>query len=484
MKSYREIFRSSAIIGSSSVINIAISIIRVKVLAVLLGPAGIGLLGVYQSIVGVATTVAGCGLGASGVRQLAASGDDAEVLEVVRRALLASNLLLGLIGMLVVWLVRDVIAEVIFEGAIQVNDVGWLGLGVLLSLIAASQTTLLQGLRRIGDLARVSVLSAVLTTVVGILCVYILGEAGVLWFVISSPAISIVVATYFAKRLPPPKEQYDWRRIQLQCQVMIKFGVPVMLGGLMNVGTQLFVLSLVIADMGIEAGGHFQASWAISITYVGFILAAMGTDYLPRLTAVIHSHEKAAQLVNEQGEMALLLGGAVILAMITMAPLVIYVLYSSEFEPAGEVLRWQMLGSVMKLIGWPMGFVVLAAGRGGLIIYTQFVWNAVFILCLYFLLEELGLLAIGVSFCVAYIVGSLNVWFVANKLIGIVPTRLNLALTFSILVGGSLIIFLADISPVWSLWIGLLITAAVAIVSVKRLDFLIDVSGWLKSKFG
>jgi PST family polysaccharide transporter len=265
---------------------------------------------------------------------------------------------------------------------------------------------------------------------------------------------------------------------------MIKFGVPVMLGGLMNVGTQLFVLSLVIADMGIEAGGHFQASWAISITYVGFILAAMGTDYLPRLTAVIHSHEKAAQLVNEQGEMALLLGGAVILAMITMAPLVIYVLYSSEFEPAGEVLRWQMLGSVMKLIGWPMGFVVLAAGRGGLIIYTQFVWNAVFILCLYFLLEELGLLAIGVSFCVAYIVGSLNVWFVANKLIGIVPTRLNLALTFSILVGGSLIIFLADISPVWSLWIGLLITAAVAIVSVKRLDFLIDVSGWLKSKFG
>lgn len=484
MKSHRQIFRTSAIIGGSSALNIAIGIIRVKVLAVLLGPAGIGLLGIYQNIMGVATTVAGCGLGTSGVRQLASSGEDVELLTVIRRALLLANLLLGLTGMLAVWLASDVIAEVVFNGAIQGSDVAWLGLGVLLSLIAVSQTTLLQGLRRIGDLARVSVLSALFTTVAGILCVYILGEAGVVWFVIASPAISIAVATYFTIRLPRPPANYDWGKIKQQCQVMMKFGVPVMLGGLMNVGTQLFVRSLITADLGIEASGQFQATWAISMTYLGFILGAMGADYYPRLTAVIHSPEKARQLVNEQGEMALLFGGAVILAMITMAPIIIYALYSSAFESAGEVLRWQMLGSVFKLIGWPMGFVMLAAGRSSLFVYTQFVWNAVFILCLYLLLDKIGLLAVGVGFCIAYVISAFNVWFVADKLIGIIPARFNLFFACFILVGGGGVIFLAGISLALSLWVGSLITAIVAIWSVWRLDRLIDIRGWLKGRFG
>ena len=477
MKSHREIFRSSAIIGGGQVLQIAIGIVRVKVLAVLLGPAGIGLLGIYQNITSVATTVAGCGLDNSGVRQLASSAGSEEVLTAVRRALLFSNVVLGLTGMWAVWLLREPIAQVGFNGAIPSNDVGWLGLGVFLALIASSQTTLLQGLRRIGDLARVGVLSALVASVVGILCIYKLGESGVVWFVIATPALSIVVATYFTKRLPQPESNYDWRRVRDQCQSMIKFGVPVMLAGLLNTGTLLFARSLILRELGIDASGHFQASWTISITYVGFILGAMGTDYYPRLTAAMHSPGNARQLVNEQGEMALLMGGAVVLAMITVAPLIMTALYSSAFKIAGEVLRWQMLGSVIKLIGWPMGFVVLASGRSGLFVYTQFVWNAVFLLCLYLLLDEIGLLAVGVGFCLAYAIGALNVWFVANKLIGIIPTRFNLSLGVSLIALGSSVIYLSGISFALSLLIGSLLTAIVALFSIKKLKMLIDKSG-------
>ena len=481
MKSHREIFRSSAITGGSQALQIAIGIIRVKVFAVLLGPAGIGLLGIYQSITGVATTVAGCGLGKSGVRQIASSAGSEEVLTAVRRALLFSNVVLGLTGMWAVWLFREPIAQVGFDGAIQANDVGWLGLGVFLALIASSQTTLLQGLRRIGDLAKVGVISAFVASAAGILCIYKLGESGVVWFVIATPALSIVVASYYTKRLPQPESNYDWMRVRDQCQSMIKFGMPVMLAGLLNAGTLLFARSLILHELGIEASGHFQASWTISITYLGFILGAMGTDYYPRLTAAIHSPENARQLVNEQGEMALLLGGAVVLAVITVAPLIMTVLYSSAFKIAGEVLRWQMLGSVIKLIGWPMGFVVLASGRSGLFVYTQFVWNAVFLLCLYLLLDEIGLLAVGVGFCLAYAVGALNVWFVVNKLIGIIPTRFNLSLGVSLIALGSSVIYLSGISFALSLLVGSLMTAIIALFSIRKLNMLIDLSGWLKN---
>ena len=114
MTSHRQIYRSSAIIGGATVINIVIGIVKVKVLAVLLGPAGVGLMGLYQNIIGLASTLAGCGLDSSGVRQLAASADEEATLAIVRRALWRANLVLGLAGMALLWLLREPVAVWVF----------------------------------------------------------------------------------------------------------------------------------------------------------------------------------------------------------------------------------------------------------------------------------------------------------------------------------------------------------------------------------
>ncbi|HEV2435673.1 MAG TPA: hypothetical protein VG077_06710, partial [Verrucomicrobiae bacterium] len=56
-KSYGQIVKSSVLIGGSSVLNIAFGIVRTKVMAVLLGPSGYGLLGIYDSICSLTRTV-------------------------------------------------------------------------------------------------------------------------------------------------------------------------------------------------------------------------------------------------------------------------------------------------------------------------------------------------------------------------------------------------------------------------------------------
>src|ERR1700737_1450288 len=77
---YGQILKSSALVGGSSVLNIAIGIVRTKVMAVLLGPAGFGLFGLYGSITTLTQTLAGMGINSSGVRQIAeaAGSDDSE----------------------------------------------------------------------------------------------------------------------------------------------------------------------------------------------------------------------------------------------------------------------------------------------------------------------------------------------------------------------------------------------------------------------
>ncbi len=71
--SSRGLIKSMLVIGSAQVVNILISIVRIKVLAVLLGPSGVGLLSIYNSLLDMVQQTAGLGMGSSGVRELASS---------------------------------------------------------------------------------------------------------------------------------------------------------------------------------------------------------------------------------------------------------------------------------------------------------------------------------------------------------------------------------------------------------------------------
>src|SRR5262245_2474649 len=69
--SYGQILKSSALIGGSSLMNVGIGIVRNKAMALLLGPAGFGLTGIYTSLSELALNIAGMGINSSGVRQIA-----------------------------------------------------------------------------------------------------------------------------------------------------------------------------------------------------------------------------------------------------------------------------------------------------------------------------------------------------------------------------------------------------------------------------
>ena len=91
-----------AIMGSTQTVNIVISILRVKALAVMLGPSGVGLLGIFSNLLDMVKTAAGLGIGKSGVRQIAAAKRDEIVLSRVKRVLLSAHLLQGAAAMVVV----------------------------------------------------------------------------------------------------------------------------------------------------------------------------------------------------------------------------------------------------------------------------------------------------------------------------------------------------------------------------------------------
>lgn len=419
--SYRRILKSTSIIGGASVINILIGLVRTKILAVLLGPAGVGLVSLYTGLITTATAVATMGIGTVGTRQIAEalSQENERALAVVHRAMTWGALLLAAAGALVVWSSREMLAVRVLGGAEHSTLVGWLALGVALSVAGASQGALIQGMRRIGDMARLSVFGALLNTVMGMALLWQWGQAGLLAYVLIGPLVNFLLGHLYVSRLPKvTSEPISMQEMAHQWQTLLRLGVPFMGAGLVGALVQLWIRVEVGHALGAESLGHFQAAWTISMQYIGFVLAAMGADYYPRLTGVINDHKAATRLVNEQTEIALLLSAPLFIAMIGLAPWVINLLYSGEFSPAVDVLRWQILGDVLKVASWPLGFVILAAGAGKTFFWTETVALMLMGGLIAGFSSSVGLQITGISFLLCYLVYLPLVYLLAKRRIG------------------------------------------------------------------
>jgi O-antigen/teichoic acid export membrane protein len=478
--SYRSILRSSSILGAASAANILISLVRMKAVAILLGPAGVGLVGLLHNIIQMGASVAAMGLDSVGVRQVAeahGNGRHDDVL-IARRALLWGAIILAALGATSVFLLRELIARQVLADPEQSWNVGWLAVGVGLTVASGSQAALLNGMRRIRDLALLQIASALVSSALGVCALLLWGAAGLIWYVLTAPLASFVLGRYFvagsaAVQAPPT----PWRQIVAQWRIMVPLGMAFMVCGLVTTGGYLVVRSLVQRQLGAEDLGYFQAAWAIGMTYLGFVLGAMGTDYYPRLTASIGDPAAACRLVNEQTEVALLLTAPALIALLSLSPWVVSLLYTNQFDPAVEILHWQLLGDLLKVMSWPSGFVILAAGAGRAFIFTESIGLAVYVTGVALGLELAGIVATGIAFLAMYAVHLPIVYWLARRRIGFRWTRpvvMHGALFFAIACAVSA---LSRCSEPMGAVVGLLAAGLIGLYSLGRLGRMAELSG-------
>jgi antigen flippase len=420
-KSYGQILKSSVTIGGSSVLNLGLSMVRNKIFALLLGQGGMGLVGVFTSLLELSRSVATMGMNTSGVRQIAEASAAADSERIARTVITLRRLalLLGIVGGIGLvacspWLGRLTFPEV--KGH-RVGEVALLGLAVVLWAVSVGQIALVQGMRRIGDLAQASVLGGLLGTMFSIPIIYFWRERGIVPSLICVAAMSLVASWWFSRKVQVERITLSFANWRAESAGLLKLGVVFMLSGLMTLGAAYLVRVMVLRKLGADAAGNYHAAWAVGGMYVGFILQAMGADFLPRLTAVAKNSRDCTRLVNEQTEVSLLLAGPGIAATLALAPVVVWLLYSAEFQAAIEVLRWVCLGMMLRVASWPMAFIMTARGDRLLFFATELGINIVLIGLTWLGLRWFGLNGTGMAFFGMYAVYWLMIYLVMRKLV-------------------------------------------------------------------
>ncbi len=447
--------------------------VRTKTVAVLLGPSGVGLVGLYVSITGLVSTIAQLGIDQSGVREVAeanGSGGPERVARVVK-TLRRVCWLTGILGWLLTVALAWPLSQWTFGSSERMWAVAILGATVLIGAVTGGQTALLQGMRRIGDLARIQVLSAIVTTLIAVGLYAWLGAQGIIPVIILSAAVQLGFTWYYSRRVQILKVPQDWAETAVNSKRLVSLGAALMYGTLLAAILGLTTRSMIVRNLGLDANGIYQAAWGLSGMFAGFILNAMGTDYYPRLTAVAHDDEQVNRLVNEQIEVGVLLALPGLLGTLAFAPWLMHVFYTAKFIPGADLLPWMALGVFGQVITFPLGYIQRAKGKARWIFLSMshfYVLNFVLVLTM---ISAHGVVAVVWASALAIYIHGIVVFAIARRLSGFAWTvpAMRLVLLAAGAIGAAFITQMLA-NEIARFLLGLLLAAIGSLFSLRRVS--------------
>ena len=415
---YRGILKATSLIGGSSLVKMLIGMVRTKFVAVMLGPTGVGLMGVYSSIVGIVSTVSEMGISNSGIRQIAEANGTQDQERIARTVIALRRIcwVTGTFGLIIMVAGSWTWSKLSFGSYEHAVPIAFLGIPVLLGAIAGGQLCVLQGTRRLADMAKASVIGSINGTIIAIPCFYFWGIRGIVPCLILGSITTVVNCWWFSRKVPVLPLVIPWKASRNEIGNLLGFGLPIMLSALVGVASAYIIRILLVRQIGLDGVGIYQAAFGISTILVNFVLFSMATDYYPRLTAIANNNIQVNREVNAQTEIALLLAVPALAVTIVFAPIAIVVFYSGKFDDAVPILRWSVYGILGRVISWPLGYVLLSKGESKMFLFTETFFSVVQIAIVWFCTKLWGLPGTGIAFVFQYIFYTFFIYKITQKI--------------------------------------------------------------------
>lgn len=415
--SYRSIFKATSLFGGVQVYQILMRLIRSKIVAVLLGPLGIGIQGLFHSATDLIKNISSLGLSQSAVRDISKannSGDiikKSEVIMVVRKLVWFT----GILGLLMVVILSPILSKTSFGDYSYVLAFIFLSVSILFDQLAAGHKVVLQGVRRLKDLAKASAIGLTLGLVVTIPFYYLWGIKGIVPALIANAFITLLVNWFYSRKVEVVFVKLSLKEIINAGGVMIKMGIALCFSSVLVSLCSYIVRSYISHLDGPEMVGLYTAGVAIASTYVGMIFSAMNADFYPRLAAVNDNNKECRRIINEQGEIGALIMGPLVLLCIVFMPIVIRILYSEDFLSSSNYVMLAIIGMIFRLGSWLVSVQFVAKGEARLYAINELIANTYSLALNIIGYRLFGLIGVGASFILGYVIYFVQVYCIAHK---------------------------------------------------------------------
>lgn len=458
----RAILKAMGIFGGVRALTILCSLIRNKLIAIWVGPAGVGMVALFNTLLELIYSTTRLNIDQSAIRDIAAKTDAEATRTVV--AVKRWAIALGLAGSVIICTLSPLLSKWSFGNTDQ-----WWAFCVLsvLSLCyayTAAINAILQGLHRLAAYARIGIITAIVGIIVSVPIIYFLREDSIVWVILTYGFASLVGVAFSMPRLQPRKQtlRETWHIGAGFIRLGFMITLATLMGQLFN---YLFVLYInryaSTSDLGL-----YQSAFTIINNYVGILFTGIWVEYFPRISALSHSTRRLSISVSHQIYTTSLILMPVVAIFIGADKLIVQLLYNSTFFAMLPFLTIGIVSVIPRYVSWCVAYTILAKGDGKIYLLSETLSGAIGLALNIVGYSFYGFAGLGVSYIVWYtlyiaIVVLIN-RYRYNVHMNPLVWRL-VGITFAV----GIVAMLAKIYVGW--WLPLLIGVAVTPFAVRRL---------------
>ncbi len=436
----RRLIRSTALLGLGSAATVVAAILRAKVLAALLGPAGTGLLAQLSTLTATLVPLATIGLG-NGVTAMVASArarGDLNLAKRVRSTSLTLTWIVGLALAALTALASPWLADALYHDR-QWTWVILVGAAVVpLSAIASLRVSILQGYEAVKAMAGLNGIIALASIVTIIPLAWFFRLPGAVAQLVVVAAVYVLASGWMVRRnATAPVEARSPAIDRALLRPLMRYGSSALLVGLSSTLVLLIVRSVLVSKMGLTPNGIYQVCVGISGLYMPLILNSITAIVWPQIAAQREDADTVATMRQSLRLSLLLMTGAAG-AMLAGAPIWIPLFYSGKFLPALGLLPFQFLGDYFRTIAWVCGIWLVPKNRLRPWVLFDLVYGITMLVVFTLLVDRVGLRSVVIAYVAAHISHAALHYALARKALrfhlGPDNRRLLLA-SFALLVG-------------------------------------------------
>ena len=402
--SYRHILKYTGVFGSVQGLNVLVSLVRNKFVALLLGPSGMGLVSLLNTAMSFISQTTNLGIATSAVRhvsELYDNGDEkqlAHYIKVVR----AWCVVAALLGMALCFMSAPLLDWLSFSWGNHTLHYFLLAPAVSMIAVTGGETAILKATQRLGSLAILQAWTMVASLLISLPLYYFYGESAIVPVMTLMALATMLLTIGYSYHYYPLRVKGMWSVLG-EGIPMVKLGLAFIMAGVVGSASEMLIRFILNVQGGLDDVGFYNAAYMMTVTYAGMVFSAIDSDFFPRLSAVNQDVSASNEVVNRQLEMSLLMVAPMLVAFVIGLPVLIPLLFSKEFIPVVATTQLAATAMYMKVLTLPVAYLTLARGRSKAYLFLETTYFVFFVLITWFCYRYWGLYGMGVALVAAHV---------------------------------------------------------------------------------
>ena len=398
-------------------------LISVKVIAVIIGPAGVALLGQLKNFETILIGLANGGINNGITKYVSEYKEDEEVTKVyISNALRITLICTAIIAVILIcgsyYLSKAILLSSEYYYVFIV-----FGFTILLYSLNTLVISIINGYKQFKKYVVVNICGTLFGLIYSVILVFLWGLPGALINAVTYQSIVFFVTLWLCRDLPWMKKEYFVKKLD-KAVVKKYFNYSLMtLTTLALVPVSRMILrGYVISEISATEAGIWEGMNNVSTMYLNVLVSSLTIYYLPRMSELSSPKELHNELFHCYKfviPILLVLGIAIYL----LRDFVIMFLFTLEFEPMRDLFSWQLVGDFFKMCSWLLAYIMVAKAKTKAYITTEIVFTLLYIVLAFVLLKLNGIVGLVQGYLINYVLYMIAMCILFRNLLRVEESR-------------------------------------------------------------